>query len=519
MLLTALCFALLGFLAFGLRAPFDARRAIMSAVGGLLVGLLAAFFNAYPGSIRGALTLLAIACILNGLVLGRPYRAGSRPLFRPLPGIGGAIIVALVALAIFPYTAWGADSVREPIYADLQSNVVSADAPALAGPQDVRLVPWDVASQLLKNGYAEDASFLSHDPLLLTRNTYPDTVKGEFLWVHAPAPETAKWLLGGRLSDKVIYVHNDAKNQVPSVVKGTLNVHLDSIWWQHRVARFAENEGEFRWILEDVALQMDDDLHPYWIGYLARLDLKSQAHMEKLLVIDAYTGEERMVDVADAPTELPWLEMVYPETYVYEWASYWGKHREGFFYRWFDANRLVTPDDVTVRYIRLDNETYWLLPMRQLNSAQLGGYVLIHTRTGETTFYDRFDDALIDYDTAVSQLTALMRSGEATKGAGSISLGISEGYLYPIKMGDGTVRDAYVFPLTEGLKISRFAVIDAHDYTTKRVFAPSIGDALTEFSALTGAGPNVTLPTPQTLRVVDGTVSAGKAIVNLNGTV
>ena len=520
MIFTALYFALLAFIAFGLRAPFDPRRAAFTAVAGGIVGAFFAFFNAYPGSIRGALLLLAVALLLNGLIIGQPYRPGARPLWPRTPALGAALLAFLVLFALFPYTAWGADSVEEPLYHDLQGRVELGDAPALARAEDVRVVPWDLASQLLRRGYAEDASYLSSDPMLLVRTTYPDTVRGEFLWVHAPAPATAKWLLGGRFADKVVYVHNDASNLTPSVVPGTLNVHLDGIWWQDRVARHALENSEFRWILEDVALQLDDELHPYWIGYLARLDLRNQPHMERLLIVDAWTGEEQLLPLDEAPA---WLEIVYPERYVYQWADYWGKHREGFIYRWFNADRLVQPDDVTVRYIRLEDQTYWLLPMRQLNSAQLGGYVLIHTRTGETTFYDRFDKALIDYDTALNQLNALMASGEATRGQGAIRLGISEGYLYPVLMSDGTVRDAYVFPLLEGLKLSRFAVIDARDYTTKRVFAPSIGDALAQFSALTGgrAAPvDGTLEPPgeETIRVLDGTVTTGKAVVNLNGT-
>jgi hypothetical protein len=517
-LLTALYFAILGFIAFGLRSPFEQRRAALSTVGGFVMGLLIAFFNAYPGSIRGALMLLALSFLLNGLAIGRPYQPAARPLWPRLPMVGGLIIVSLVALAIFPYTAWGADSVKEPIYSDLQVNVITGDAPALTLAEDVRIVPWDIATERLHLGYREDASFLSEDPVLRMRNTYPDTVRGEFIWVHAPAPGTAKWLVG-RLTDKVLYAHNDANAETITEINGTLNVHYDAIWWQHRVARYAENEGEFRWILEDVALQLDDDYRPYWIGYLARLDMRSQPHLEKLIVIDAQTGEEQVLELADAPA---WVEMVYPERFVYTWADYWGKHREGFLYRWFNADRLMSPDDVTVRYIRLENETYWLLPMAQLSSPQLGGYILIHTRTGEAMFYDRFDDALIDYDTAVAQLSAQMASGTASGGAGLVRLGISEGYLYPIKMHDGSVREAYVFPLTEGLKIERFAVIDAREYTTKRIFSSSMADALNEFSGLTGSAPtdtNATLPDARAITVIDGAVSQGKAIVNLGGTV
>lgn len=517
MLLTALFFALLAVLAFGLRAPFSPRRAGIAGAIGLAVGLLLAYLNAYPGSVRGALMLAGVALLASGLVVGPPGARRSRPMARWMPAVGALLVVSLVLAGLFPYTAWGARSVAEPIYQDLNGNVERGPAPALEAAEDVRVVPWDLAAQLLERGYGQDASYLDTNPLLLQRHTFPDTVRGEFVWVNAPAPELAKWLMGGRVASKAVYVHNDAANLTPTVVEGDLNVHLSAVWWQDRVGRYAENEGEFRWILEDVALQLDDEDRPYWIGYLARLDLRGQPHMERLLIVDAWTGEEQLLRLDEAPA---WLEIVYPERYVYEWASYWGRHREGFLYRWFNADRLVEPDDVTVRYIRLENTTFWLLPMKQLGSAQLGGYILINTRTGDATFYDRFDRSLVDYDTALRQLQAIMASGEATRGSGAIRLDVSEGYLYPIRMDDGSVRDAYVFPLLEGLKISRFAVIDARDYTTKRVFSTGIEDALAQFSAgvAANATPIETTDERLALPVLDGVVSDGKALVNLNGT-
>lgn len=527
MLLTAAYLALLAIVAFGLKAPLDVHRIVRVGIAGLAVGFLAAYLNLYPGSVRGAVALLAIALLLSGLQLASAHRAPSRPLFARGPLLGAALILTLVLAGLFPYTAWGADSVQEPLYHDLEANRVEGPAPALRDVQDVRVVPWDFASQLLARGYGADAGWLDTAPNTLMRNTFPDTVRGEFIWVNAPVPETAKWLVGGRLSDKVVYVRNDAANLTPQVVPGTLHKQMEGAWWHDRVARFAENEGEFRYILEDVALQLDDDYRPHWIAYLARLDVRNQPHMEKLLVVDAVSGEERIYGVDEAPE---WIEIVYPERYVYQWAGYWGQHREGFLYRWFNASGLVQPDDVTVRYIRLEGTTYWLLPMKQLASPQLGGYILINTRTGDATFYDRFDDTLVDYDTAVNQLNAIMASGQATQGQGAIRLTISEGYLYPIGMADGSVRDAYIFPLLEGLKVSRIAIIDAHDYTTKRVFANTIEDALSLFANGTATAPatpgangngNGGAPAagePQLLPVDDGTVQAGRAIVSLNGT-
>lgn len=522
MLLTILLWAVLAIVAFGLRQPWSPRRAVTASIAGLIVGAALGYFNAYAGSIRGVLALLAIALIVSGAAFLRRWQQSTRPLSRWMPAVGIAIVVFLLLSGLFPLTTWGAKSVNERIYNDLESSGVKQNAPPIDRPSDVRVVPWDLASQLLVRGYGADASWLTTQPDLLQRNTFPDTVNGQFVWVHAPAPETSKWLIGGRLADKVLFVKNDATNLTPEVVPGTLNVQIDGIWWSHRIARYAEDHGELRYVLQDVALQLDDAHHPYWIAYLATLDIRSQPHLAKLLVVDAQTGAEQEFTPDEAPKALPWLELVYPESYVYEWAQYWGLHREGLLYRWFNAAGLVEPDDVTVRYIRVENQTFWLLPMKQLSSSNLGGYILSNTKTGATTFYDRFDAQLVDYSTALTQLQAIMASGEASKGAGSIRLTVSEGYLYPIRMTDGTVRDAYVFPLLEGLKVSRFAIIDAHDYNNRRVFADSVESALQQFALFTAPGvpPNATAnATAQLVKVVDGTVQNGKAIVDLNGTV
>lgn len=524
MILTILFVAVLGVIAFGLTRPLDPRRLAIAAAVGAIVGAIAAYFNIYPGSIRGALTLLAIALFVSGSRIGMQFGertfGSSEPLIPRAPVIAGVILIVLIGMALFPYTEAGADSVSNPLFGDLNANIIAEAAPPLKNASDVRVVPWVIAAELSVRAYQNDASFLDTSEALLLRNTFPDTVRGEFIWVHAPTPEASKWIFGGRTADKVVYVRNNASVQDPEVVPGTLNVHVDGRFWHDRVQRYAENHGEFRWALQDVTLQLDDDYHPYWIAYLARIDLRSQPHMEKLIVVDAYTGEENVYDVTSPPD---WVEQVYPESYVYYWAEYWGAYREGIMYRWFDAQGLVQPDDVTVRYIQLEGQTYWLLPMRQLNAPQLGGYVLVNTRSGDATFFDRSSESLVDYTTAYNQLQALMASGEATGGQGQIRLSIHEGYIYPIPMQNGEIREAYVFPLLADLKVASFGIIDARNYTTMRVIAPNIQRAISSFANLSGDAPSdggiIIEPGEEVLlRVLDGVVTGDKALVNLNGT-
>lgn len=514
MILTVAFGALVAAVAFGISKPLSPLRLTIAAAVGAFLGFVFAYFNVYPESYRDDAGILGVALLLGGL---RPRLGGRRATFIPSgkAGVGGAVLLLLLLTSFVPLTAWGASTIDEPVYIGLQTRATTGNAPSLANASDARVMTWGHASELLARGYSEDASFLDANAYSVQARTYPDFVGGKFLWVHPTAPETSKWLFGGITASKVLYVENNPANVTPQTITGKLAVQLDGAFWPDRVARHAMNAGELRYSLQDVALQLDDSFHPYWIAYLSEIDWRGQPHLEKLLVIDAYTGAEESYTPANAPA---WLEQVYPESYVYQWADYWGGQREGLLYRLFNAARLVEPDDVTVRYIRLENTTYWLLPMRQLGSNQLGGYILVNTRTGDARFFDRFDRSLIDYETAYNQLQAIMASGEATKGAGAIRLEVSEGYLYPIQMADGTQRDAYVFPLWERLKVAQFAIIDARDFNTKRVFASSIEDALRTFSGLSLPGTNVTDEATKLLPLLGGAVDGGKAVVNLNGT-
>lgn len=512
MLLTIAFGALVGFLAFGFSRAFSPFRATVAAATGAVLFAVAAYFNVYPTSYREDVGIVAFALLLSGLGAGfSRYRRAAAP---RKAGVGAVLLAALFLTSLVPLTAWGASTIDEPIYNGLQSRATAGPAPPLSNATDVRAITWAHAADLFGRGFGEDASFLATSRADVMRTTYPDFVNGTFLWLHPTAPQTAKWLLGGIYAERVLFVRNSASNDVPEALPGRLAVQLDAAWWHERVAAHARDSGELRWRLTDVAMQLDDSWHPYWIGYLAEVDWRGQPHLVRLLIVDAYTGEERLVTPQEAPS---WLEQVYPESYVYSWASYWGLQREGLLYRLFNAARLVEPDDVTVRYIRLGDATYWLLPMVQLGSHQLGGYILVNARTGEATFYDRFDRALVDYSTALAQLEAIMASGRATEGGGAIQLSVSEGYLYPVRMADGSQRDAYVFPLRESLRIARFAIIDARDFNTYRVFKSSISDALAEFAALTTGG-NASAPAGQLVNLTGGVVDAGRAIVNLNGT-
>jgi hypothetical protein len=175
---------------------------------------------------------------------------------------------------------------------------------------------------------------------------------------------------------------------------------------------------------------------------------------------------------------------VYNDYYVYEWANYWGTNRFGLSYQWFNKQHLYNPDDDSARFVIMNGQSYWQIPMKQKESSVLGGFIRINTKTGETTFYNREKDSFPDINTAKEQVNKYLRSGTE----GFQQLDLDEGYLYSFKMVDGSIREAYMFPLYAGFSINKFAIVDAKKYTAVPVLELTIDKAVEQYTRRTYEG-------------------------------
>jgi len=222
---------------------------------------------------------------------------------------------------------------------------------------------------------------------------------------------------------------------------------------------------------------------PFWIIYLARRDtFFNRLYLERLLIVNAEDFDDN-TEYGIQDEDIPdWLEVVFPDFYVYDWVKFWSNYRLGLSHLWFDKSHLYEPDDMSARFIVVQGNTYWQIPLVQKSSHVLGGYVWVDTRTGEATFYNREDHSLADKDTVEAQVQKYLSSGAL----GFRQLDIHEGYLYPLRLFDGSVREAYVFPLYAGLTVQKYAVVDAEDYTTEPYIEDDLGLALNRYKARSG---------------------------------
>jgi len=395
------------------------------------------------------------------------------------------IIILLILSNITPYTG---NLDFNPTFEDLnetENNIEDADT-FLSHYSDVRVISWDLATQYLQRAYSDAASTLSTDQDVLTLNTDPDYVNGKFVWVNAPQYEFLKWT-GGKTVPFYVYVVNDPENMTKDGFDAvhrsndSFETHRDKISWGMRIDQILHNKYAGSYVNIQIRFTLDEENHPYWVVYLGKRHiLYDVVDIEKILIIDASDMDKTWEFDIDDPDIPDWMEVVYPDNYLLDWAKLWGSWREGITYKWFNKRHLSFPDD-TPRFLILNGTSYWYLPMRQLDSQVLAGYILMNTRTGETVYHNREALSLADRFTATLQVRQYLSSGIQ----GFRQLTIQEGYLYPIQMNYGRVREAYIFPLYSGFTIQQYAMVDAEFYTQNPFFGTDLQTLISEYRSHT----------------------------------
>ncbi len=518
----------------GMRGNLGGRSTIITVVLVLAVLLMAiGMGGAY--SIICVVPLIVILIIIGTVLLkvkrarvtmegsGKDIETASKPR-SPARFVDGAriaiVIFALAVLIISSFMPYVAPEglVKNPLYDSLMNNTEKGENNnTLEDPNEVRVVSWLLATQYLQRSYGEAAATLDSSSSGLFAYTDPAYVNDRFVWVNAPYYEAWKWF-GGKKVPFFVYVENDPANissesiELTHKVETELETHDIRISWAKRLAQLGFDQYAAKYEIAQIRFTIDDDENPYWVLYLAQRDLMfNMLHLEKLLIIDA-TKMDRNWEYSVSDKDIPeWLEVVYPDNYVYEWVWHWGEYRLGLGHRWFDKSHLYEPDDSAARFIVIQGTTYWQIPLVQKTSHVLGGYVWVNTRTGDATFYDREDRSLADKDTVEAQIQKYLSSGAL----GYQRLDIHEGYLYPLRLNDGTQREAYVFPLYAGLTVTKYAVVDAVDYTSTPYIEDDLALALDRYRAR-GGGPGHDVLEWENFTVVAGDAEGDEAVLSVS---
>jgi len=471
-------------------------RKISVSLGPVLIMLIIVFvlditYGSYIGSFRFFLWLTVIM-LLAGLIHGM-IALKDQNIMGHIRICATILLVTFLLVSGFARFIAPSNLRDNELYDSLSNNVVTDENPNFVDDaQDIRVVSWELATNYLERAYGDSGSFLATDGESLMQYTDPSYLNGSFVWVNAPKYEFLKWTNDKKVPF-FVYIINDPSNMTSGNVNDLTNkidvefdVHKTKISWQNRLEQILFDKYAGKYEISQIRFDVDDNEDPWWIVYLARRDTWYSVHyLEKILLVNAQDIDDTYeydVSSQDIPE---WLEVVYPDEYVYQWVSFWGSNRMGLGYRWFDKGHLYNPDDSSARFIVVNDTTYWQIPMVQKSSRVLGGYVWVNTRTGEATFYNREKQSLVDKDTVEEQIKKYLASGAL----GFQQLDIHEGYLYPFKMDDGHVREAYVFPLYAGYTVAKYAIVDAIDYTSEPVVDADLDAAMDKYQSKTKESP------------------------------
>ncbi len=433
--------------------------------------------------------VIVVAIAGHRRLLGRLYNAVpwvTRP--RLLAFLLGLSIIAgpVISLAVFP-----AGATTTPLPRALTENTIEGNPSFfVTNTSHIRVVSWDLATQYLRRAYGPFASAFEDDPDFLFQYTHPTIVRGDFVWVNAPTYETLKWL-GNPHVPFFVLLKNLPENmtrqepQVVQVVEKPLEIHEERIPWERRLIKKVNEQFSGELYIFQVRFDVDDDLNPFWILYMAEnLNLQDRGVLRKIVIVDAQSGGFTVHDVDD-PTIPSWLEVVIPDEYVYDWTSWWAANRFGLTYGVVNKLHLYNPDDVASRFVVVGGTSYWQVPLVQQASRVLGGVVNVNSRTGEAFFFNLEGLSVVDLDTVILQVSNYLASGAI----GFQQLRIDEAYLYPFRMVGGHVRYAYVVPLYAGFTIQKYAIVDGEEYTAPPVIDSNLERAVDSYRAKTFGQP------------------------------
>lgn len=216
--------------------------------------------------------------------------------------------------------------------------------------------------------------------------------------------------------------------------------------------------------LTDYTFEIDDDGKPFWVvtKYNKKIGFSGNDAIG-IVVVDAQTGAMSDYSIKNAPK---WVDRIQPIDFIENQLNDWGEYVNGY-WNFSNANKLQITEGLTLVYGK-DNKSYWYTGLTSVGKDESAvGFVLVDTRTKETTFYKQ------------SGATEIAAQGSAE---GKVQ---EKGYKssLPIPYNINNIP-TYVMTLKDdGGLVKMYAMVAISDYTIVGV-GNSMREALTSFKSV-----------------------------------
>jgi hypothetical protein len=200
---------------------------------------------------------------------------------------------------------------------------------------------------------------------------------GFFKWFNNPEG-TPGYVMVSATNERDVRLVETIDNQ-PLKIKYQPGAYFQSDIHRHVYFNGYESTG-----LEDFVFEIDEKGNPYWVISTYQKEIGfSGKDATGVLVVDAQTGAIQQYAIADTPA---WVDRIQPAVIVEEQLNDWGELINGY-WNFSNRDKLQITEGLTLVYGKNDR-SYWYTGLTSVGSDESAvGFVLVDTRTKETTFY------------------------------------------------------------------------------------------------------------------------------------
>ena len=155
-------------------------------------------------------------------------------------------------------------------------------------------------------------------------------------------------------------------------------------YFQSDIHRHVYFNGNATIGLADFSFEIDDAGNPYWIitKYAKKVGFSGKEAIGTL-VVNAQSGAMRSYTIAKTPK---WVDRIQPLEFIEDQLNDWGEYVHGY-WNFSNADKLQITEGLTLVYGK-DSKSYWYTGLTSVGKDESAvGFVLVDTRTKETTFY------------------------------------------------------------------------------------------------------------------------------------
>lgn len=155
-------------------------------------------------------------------------------------------------------------------------------------------------------------------------------------------------------------------------------------FFQSDIKRHIYTNGYATVGLTDFTFEIDDKGNPFWVVTTYNKEIGfSGDDATGIIVVDVQSGDMKSYSINDAPA---WVDRIQPISFVEKQLNDWGDYVHGY-WNFSNADKLQITEGLTLVYGK-NNRSYWYTGLTSVGKDESAvGFVLVDTRTKETTFY------------------------------------------------------------------------------------------------------------------------------------